>query len=321
MKPMGQDEFQVISKYFRRPTEDAAVLLGIGDDAAVVEMAGPIVITTDTMVSGVHFPDETSGDVVGYRLLAANLSDLAAMGAEPRWCTLALTLENIQNEWLAGFATGFFDLADQHGVSLIGGDLTRGPLVVTAQLFGIGKEGDFSTRSGGIVDDQIYVTGSLGDSAAGLSLIKKGIADASDEHRFLINRFLRPTPRVSEGLAIRGIAKAAIDISDGLLADLGHICEASGCGAVIDVERLPLSTELLALFPSEAAQDFALCGGEDYELCFTASPDDGAAIAQCFESLGTKAHAIGRLIEQPGVLCHRAGKPFVPASAGYLHFT
>jgi thiamine-monophosphate kinase len=318
---MGQDEFQVISKYFRRQTKDSAVLLGIGDDAAVVDMSGPIVVTTDTMVSGVHFQNETSGDVVGYRVLAANLSDLAAMGAEPRWCTLALTLGSIQDEWLSGFSTSFFDLADQHGVSLIGGDLTRGPLVVTVQLFGVGKEDCLLTRSGGNVDDQIYVTGSLGDSAAGLSLIKKGIADVSDEHRFLKNRFLRPTPRVSEGLAMRGIAKAAIDISDGLLADLGHICESSGCGAVIDVERLPLSTELLALFPSEVAQTFALNGGEDYELCFTASPDDGTAIEQRLESLGTKAYAIGHLVDQPGVVCHRAGKPFMPASTGYLHFT
>tara|TARA_B100000530_G_scaffold157280_1_gene98854 strand:+ start:1096 stop:2052 length:957 start_codon:yes stop_codon:yes gene_type:complete len=318
---MGQDEFQVISKYFQRSTEDSAVLLGIGDDAAVVEVAGPMVVTTDTMVSGVHFPSETSGDVVGYRVLAANLSDLAAMGAEPRWCTLALTMENAQDEWLAKFSNGFFGLANEYGVSLIGGDLTRGPLVVTAQLFGVGKKDHLLTRSGGNVDDQIYVTGSLGDSAAGLSLINKGIADASDRHQVLKNRFLRPTPRVSEGIAMRGIANAAIDISDGLLADLGHICQASGCGAVIDVERLPLSEELRTLFSLEVAQNFAICGGEDYELCFTASPDDEPAIKKCLEPSGTKAYSIGQLVKQPGVVCHRSGKPFMPASTGYLHFT
>ena len=177
------------------------------------------------------------------------------------------------------------------------------------------------TRSGGNVDDQIYVTGSLGDSAAGLSLISKGIADASDSHQVLKNRFLRPTPRVSAGIAMRGIANAAIDISDGLLADLGHICEASGCGAVIDVERLPLSEELRTLFSLEAAHNFAICGGEDYELCFTASSEDGPAIKKCLESSGIKAYPIGQLVEQPGVVCRRSGKPFMPASTGYLHFT
>jgi len=317
---MSQDEFQIIARYFTRPTQDPDVLVGIGDDAAVVQAAGPMVIATDTLVADVHFPGALSGDAVGYRALAVNLSDLAAMGAEPRWCTLALTLPSAEDAWLEAFSEGFFNLADRHGVSLVGGDLTRGPLTVTVQLVGTGRAGHLLTRGGGHAGDDIYVTGSLGDSAAGLALLGEGVADASAEHRALRDRFLRPAPRLAQGLALGGLASAAIDVSDGLAADLGHICDASGCGAVIDVEQLPLSAELLALFPPQAAQTYALSGGDDYELCFTASPAQAQAIEQALEPFDTRVHPIGQLTEEPGVIFRRAGEPFRPASRGYAHF-
>ena len=318
--PMSRDEFQIIARYFTRPIEDPDVLLGIGDDAAVVQASGPMVIATDTLVAGVHFPSTLSGDAVGYRVLAVNLSDLAAMGAEPRWCTLALTLPSDDATWLGGFAEGFFGLADRHGISLVGGDLTRGPLTVTVQLVGTGRAGYLLTRGGGHAGDDIYVTGSLGDSAAGLALLSEGVADVSIEHQALKNRFLRPAPRVAQGLALGGLASAAIDVSDGLVADLGHLCEASGCGAVIDVERLPVSAELLALFPPQAAQTYALSGGDDYELCFTAPPAQAQAIEHALAPLDAKVHSIGQLTEGPGVVCRRAGEPFTPPSGGYVHF-
>ncbi len=319
-EPVSQDEFQIIERYFTRPSQDPDVLLGIGDDAAVVETNGPTVIATDTLVAGVHFPQGLSGDAVGYRVLAVNLSDLAAMGAEPRWCTLALTLPGVDDSWLSAFADGFFGLAKAHGVSLIGGDLTRGPLTVTVQLLGTVSADGLVTRAGGHVGDDIYVTGSLGDSAAGLALLNEGVDDAGQERQALKGRFLRPTPRVAEGRGLGGLATAAIDISDGLLADLGHLCEASECGATIDVEQLPLSAEMLAVFPPQAAQTYALSGGDDYELCFTASPVQALAIERALEPFEAKAHPIGQLRAGSGVICHRAGVPFAPVAPGYRHF-
>jgi len=317
---MSLDEFGIIARYFTRPTEDPDVLLGIGDDAAVVQASGSIVIATDTLVGGVHFPDSLGGDAVGYRVLAVNLSDLAAMGAEPRWCTLALTLPKVDEGWLEGFVAGFFGLAERYRVSLVGGDLTRGPLTVTAQLVGTDRTGHLLTRGGGQPGDDIYVTGSLGDSAAGLALLKEGVAGASKEHRTLRDRFLAPTPRVEEGLALGSLANAAIDVSDGLVADLGHLCEASGCGATIDVEQLPLSAELLSLSSLRAAQAYGLSGGDDYELCFTAAPSQAQAIEQSLEPLGACVHLIGQLTEGQGVTCRRGGEPFMPPSRGYAHF-
>lgn len=317
---MRHDEFQIIERYFTRPSEDPDVLLGIGDDAAIVRADGPMVIATDTLVAGVHFPEALTGDAVGYRVLAVNLSDLAAMGAEPRWCTLALTIPAADDAWLEAFASGFFGLAERYRVSLIGGDLTQGPLTATVQVVGSLDGEKVLRRAGGHVGDDIYVTGSLGDSAAGLALLNEGVGAAGADHAALRDRFLRPTPRVAEGRALAGLASAAIDISDGLVADLNHICEASGCGAAIDVEHIPLSAELLALFPPQAAQAYALTGGDDYELCFTASPAQAEAIEEVLEPLGSGARRIGCLVEEPGVTCQRAGETFTSITGGYKHF-
>jgi len=279
-----------------------------------------LAIATDTLVDGVHFPKRTAADAVGYRVLAVNLSDLAAMGARPRWCTLSLTVADADEQWLEGFTAGFFQLAAEHGVSLVGGDLSRGPLSATLQLIGSADTDALLTRGGGHVGDDIYVTGSLGDAAAGLALINENAADAAPEHRALADRFYRPTPRVAEGQALAGIASAAIDISDGLIADLGHICAASDCGAIIDVEQLPLSAELLTLFPPQTAQAYALGGGDDYELCFTAAVAKAQAVEAALEGSGVRARRIGELVSGTGVECRRDGDSFTPAYTGHRHF-
>ena len=315
------DEFGVIERYFARKSEDSRVILGVGDDAAVVVTGGATAVTTDTLVSGVHFPDGLAGDAVGRRILAVNLSDLAAMGAKPRWCTLALTLPDVNHAWLAAFARGFFALAAEHGVELIGGDTTRGPLSVTLHVLGDVDGDRILTRGGATTGDDIHVTGTLGDAAAGLDLVSRGSSGSGNAHRMLTSRFLAPTPRVSAGIALRGLASAAIDVSDGLLADLGHLCRASGCAACVDVERLPVSPELRELFPARDAESWALTGGDDYELCFAAPPSRRRAIEQALAACETPVRRIGRLKEGGGVHCRRNGRPMAPpVTSGYSHF-
>jgi thiamine-monophosphate kinase len=314
-------EFDIIARYFTRPTGDPDVVIGVGDDAAVLAINGLAAVTVDTLVAGVHFPDGMDAQHLGYRLMAVNLSDLAAMGAQPRWCTLALTLPSADEAWLEGFSRGLFELAERYGVSLVGGDLTRGPLTATLQLIGRVERERILTRSGGNIGDDVYVTGTLGDSAAGIALIMERVAaPAGSAVAALEQRFYRPAPRIGAGLALGGLASAAIDVSDGLLADLGHICEMSGCGAVIDVERVPLSAELLSLFPPQDALAHALGGGDDYELCFTAPPSQADAIEAALEASGTRARRIGQLVPGNSVTCRRDGELYTPAARGFRHF-
>jgi thiamine-monophosphate kinase len=314
-------EFDIIARYFDRECADPDVIVGVGDDAAVLAIDGLAAVTVDTLVAGVHFPDGLSPNLLGYRLMAVNLSDLAAMAAQPRWATLALTLPSADEAWLEGFSRGLFELADRYGVSLVGGDLTRGPLTLTLQLIGRVERERMLRRGGGNVGDDIYVTGTLGDSSAGIALITER-ADAPDGSAAaaLKERFYRPIPRVGAGLALGGLASAAIDISDGLLADLGHICEASGCGAMLDVEHVPLSAELLSLFPPQEALAHALGGGDDYELCFTAPPSQAEAIEAALEASGTLVRRVGALVPGASVTCRRDGELYVPAVSGYRHF-
>ncbi|MYF70054.1 MAG: thiamine-phosphate kinase [Proteobacteria bacterium] len=315
------DEFGVIERYFARKIEDSSVVVGVGDDAAVVEIRGATAVATDTLVSGVHFPDGLDGDAVGHRVLAVNLSDLAAMGAEPRWCTLALTLPVADHAWLEAFARGFFALAGEHGVELVGGDTTRGPLSVTLQVLGEVDGDCILTRGGASVGDDIHVTGTLGDAAGGLDLLSRSMSRAGAAHRVLASRFLAPKPRIAAGIALRGLASAAIDVSDGLLADLGHLCRASGGAACVDVERLPVSRELRELFPARDAESWALTGGDDYELCFTAPPSRRRAIEQALSACGTPVRRIGQLREGRGVHGRRNGRSVaLPVTSGYSHF-
>lgn len=315
------NEFELIRRYFTRPAGDADVLVGIGDDAAVLGTSPRLAVTVDTLVETVHFPLRTAADAVGHRALAVNLSDIAAMGARPRWCLLALTLPEGEPAWLEAFAGGFHALAERYGVALVGGNLTHGPLSVTVTVLGAFADGAPLTRSGGRAGDDVYVTGTLGDGAGGLALLRDGGEAADGEAgRALIERFLRPVPRVEAGVALAGVASAAIDVSDGLGADLEHLCTASGCGADVDVERVPLSAELAAAFAPEAALARALAGGDDYELCFSAAPGDGERVEAAMRSAGTPVTRIGTLTEGSGIVWRRGGERVDLPTEGYLHF-
>jgi len=311
-------EFELIDRFFDRPRSDPGIEIGIGDDAAVVRADGPLAVAADTLVGGVHFPPELEPRAIGHRALAVNLSDLAAMGARPRWATLALTLPCAETQWLEAFADGFFALADRYEVALIGGDTTRGPLTVTVQVIGMLESRPPLLRSGGLADDGIWVTGTLGDAAAGLAALAAEAKGPAAE--WLGHRFAYPDPRVAIGLALTAVAHAAIDVSDGLVADLGHVCDASGLGAEIDVARLPLSPALIERAGTERAREYALTGGDDYELCFTAAADAADTLEQLAAACGTPVTRIGRLVRERGVHPILDGRPVPLAAAGFRHF-
>ncbi|MGH8471934.1 MAG: thiamine-phosphate kinase, partial [Gammaproteobacteria bacterium] len=261
----------------------------------------------------VHFSDDYSPGDIGYKALAVNLSDLAAMAAQPAWATLALTLPRADEGWIADFARGFFDLAEAHGVALVGGDLTRGPLTITVCVYGFAPTGLSLRRNGACPGDEIFVTGTLGDAALCL-------ADLPSPHRaYLERRLRRPTPRVAEGLSLRGLASAGIDLSDGLAADLGHLLIQSGCGATVYLERLPLSPALRILDDSGRRRALAVAGGDDYELCFTVPP----SLRPMLESRwrGAPMTPIGRIEARPGLrwICPD-GSAYHPPREGYRHF-
>jgi thiamine-monophosphate kinase len=321
---MSLGEFELIRRFFTQAgPRRADVSLGIGDDAALVRVpeGTELVVAVDTIVSGVHFPEATSPADIGYRALAVNLSDIAAMGATPAWATLALTLPTVDETWLAAFCEGFFGLARRHDVMLIGGDTTSGPLSVTVQIMGHVPNGTALRRSGARVGDLIFVSGHIGDAAAGLALVRnrtKAASESSGER--LRERFFRPEPRVALGQALRSVASAAIDISDGVGADLTHILEASNVGARLDLDRLPISKELGATFGAEQAQELALAGGDDYELCFTAHPDREALLARIAAGVGCELTRVGAIEKRPGLRLFRAGVETRIAARGYDHF-
>jgi thiamine-monophosphate kinase len=306
------DEFELIGRYFSRPVNSPAVVAGVGDDGAVLRPAErrELVTVIDTMVADTHFPATMRAEDIGYRAVAINLSDIAAMGAEPRWMTLALTLVEAEHQWLKAFAAGLYEAAAEWGVALVGGDTTRGDqLVVSVQMEGDLEPGTAVYRSGAKPGDTIFVTGTVGDAAAGLSRIS---GDSGDD--YLVRRFARPTARVGVGRALAGVAHAAIDVSDGLVGDLRKILVASTTGAELDLQRLPLSNELLAAVGRDRALDYAMGGGDDYELCFT-MPESALPAA-----IVAEATAIGRITSQPGLVC-RDGEAVVDFDdAGYRHF-
>ena len=316
------DEFELIRRFFSaQPVQREDVLLGIGDDAALLHVpaAQELVVSTDTLVAGMHFPVDLSAEAVGHRALAVNLSDLAAMGAAPAWALLALTLPEVDEKWLEGFAWGFFQLARRFNVALVGGNLARGALNITLSVHGFVPTGEALTRSGAHAGDHVFVTGCLGDAAAGLERLRAGV-DAADADSG-VRRFCFPEPRITAGLALRGIASAAIDVSDGFAADLGHILQASGVGARIAVASLPLSPALLRHVPREEAERLALSGGDDYELCFTVPPER----MQRFESrkgmLDCPVTRLGEIIPEKTLRCMRTDTTEWPLNAaGYKHF-
>ena len=319
-------EFDLI-EHIRARTRHARgdVLLGIGDDAALLQPAPgmQLVACTDTLNVGVHFPEHTAPAALGWKALAVNLSDLAAMGAEPAWALLALSLPAPDTAFVAELAAGFAQLAARHEVALIGGDTTRGPLSLTVTALGQIPPGAALLRSGARVGDAVLVTGTLGDAAAGLALAQGKLSGvvAADE-AFLRRRLDQPEPRVAAGLALRGLATACIDISDGLLADLGHVCTASGVGAEIELGALPLSAALSATMAYAQAQALALSGGDEYELCFCVAPAQVEAALARVQAAGCMARVIGRIVATPGVrvIDAQQGRGFEPTRRGYEHF-
>ena len=314
---MGAGEFDLIARIRARVATRADVVLGIGDDAAL--LAPPpgrqLVVTADTLNDGVHFPRGTSPADVGWKALAVNLSDLASMGAEPAWCTLSLSLPQSDPAWIDGFLDGFLDLAGQHGIALVGGDTTRGPLSIAVTAMGLVEPGRALRRDGARVGDEVWVTGTLGDAAGGLALLDREAVPA------LRARLDRPTPRVAAGRALVGIATACVDVSDGLLADLGHVCARSHVAAHIDVDALPASAALREAFGEADRIALQASGGDDYELCFTAPADAGADIGAVSAQLGLRFTRIGRIVAGEGVHPVDAkSQPWSSPRRGYDHF-
>lgn len=317
-------EFDIIKKYFATQTEHRSdVIHGIGDDAAVVKMPQDheLVITTDTLVSGIHFSESTLPDDIGYKSLAVNLSDLAAMGATPAWATMALTIPQANEDWIQHFCDGFFTLAHRYQVQLIGGDLTHGPLSITVQAMGFVPAGKAILRSGSKPADLIYVTGTIGDAGLALRSIQEKIQPHSSYQHYLMGRLNRPEPRVENGKLLRDIARAAIDISDGLAADLNHLLEESQVGAIIDIDQLPMSPELKHSLSYEEAIALALTAGDDYELCFTIPADKRDELEKKLSSIPCRFTYIGKVTEQPGLnLCYQDGRNYNGPVLGYQHF-
>jgi len=295
------------------------VALGMGDDAALLHWPeGQAVATSiDTLVAGVHFPEQTSPFDVGYKSLAVSLSDMAAMGARPEAVLMALTVPQTDRAWLDAFAQGFFQLAQTHQVSLAGGDSTRGPLCVSTVLYGSVPHGEALCRAGASVGDRVYVTGELGGAGLALDLWRhQQVVPAS-----LQSRLDQPQPRVDQGLALRGVASAAIDVSDGLVADLSHLCAASQVGAEIHTDTIPWPQVMREHVSLEACWSYALSAGDDYELCFTVPEAKVSALESVVETWSCACHCVGRVVEGDGVVVLDAkGDRFPLEKSGYEHF-
>lgn len=316
-------EFSLIAKYFKRDQEKRRdVTCGIGDDTAVLLPAedSALAVTTDTMVQGVHFDEHLSAHALGHKLLAVNLSDLAAMGAEPAWLSLALTMPSVDETWLADFSQGFFKLADYYHSSLVGGDVTRGPLTLTLTAQGQIPKGKALYRDGAKPGDRVYVSGTLGDAAAALAMQQGRIA-RSEAYETLAHALFYPEPRVALGQALRVIASSAIDISDGLVSDLQHILFASGVGARIELNDLPASEALMSAVPEASTRlELQTGGGEDYELCFTVPESRRGSLETVIRQLGIPIHCIGVIESEPGLRTMRAGEPYSLSATGFSHF-
>nr|WP_282446540.1 thiamine-phosphate kinase [Shewanella sp. 1CM18E] len=316
-------EFQLIESFFTgRAQSRKDVVIGIGDDCAVVAPAAnkSIAISCDTLVENVHFfPDMPAKDL-GYKSLAVNLSDLASMGAEPAWMTLALTLPEVDEQWLAEFSEGMFEVAEYYGVALIGGDTTRGPRSITITINGQVPKDTGLTRSGANNGDWIYITGTLGDSALGLDILRGKVTVDKPDSDYLIGRHYRPTPRVLAGQSLRMLASSAIDISDGIMSDIQHIIKSSQVGAVINVDRLPLSDELKRSVELETALSYALTGGEDYELLFTVPEAQKGALEMALVETGVRFTQVGQICTGGQLKLLNNNKPFEPTNLGFEHF-
>jgi thiamine-monophosphate kinase len=316
-------EFDLIRRYFTRPTPNS--VLGVGDDAALLQVGAgmELAVSSDMLVAGTHFFADTDPCQLGHKTLAVNLSDLAAMGAQPRWATLSLSLPQVDAVWLQAFSEGFFALADVHGVELVGGDTTRGPLNLSVTIMGEVPQGKALRRSGAQVGDDIWVSGVLGEAALGLAHLQGRVALPEDARKTCLAALQQPQPRIALGLALRGIAHSAIDISDGLLADLKHILDSSGVAAELQYDELPKPSWCAS--SGEAADGMVracvLAGGDDYELCFTAPQAKRETIAAMAGQLQLALTRIGRIVTGQGCTLRAAdGSVISIAKEGYDHF-
>jgi thiamine-monophosphate kinase len=320
------NEFALIDRFFRRATRDSAVRVGIGDDGAVVAPAPgcDLVFSVDMLVEGRHFVAGVDPAALGHKTLAVNLSDLAAMGATPRWALLAGALPDSDESWLAEFAQGLFALADRFRVELIGGDTTRGPRNLCLTIIGDVPSGTALTRAGAEAGDDIYVSGALGDAALALAVMQGRATLGATDFASALARLERPEPRVTLGVQLRGTATSAIDLSDGLTGDLQHILDQSHAGAAIDLSRVPRSPPLASLIDSggrAAGLACLLAGGDDYELCFTAAPTSRARIAAIARAADVSVTRIGTVLPEPGlVIRDESGAMLAPLPRSYDHF-
>jgi thiamine-monophosphate kinase len=312
-------EFDLIRRYFTHPARRADTLVAVGDDCALLapRPGRVLAVTTDTLVEGVHFFPGTDPRALGHKSLAVNLSDLAAMGAEPAWVTLALTLPEPDETWLAAFADGFLNLADRYHVDLVGGDTTRGPLAITVQAMGFVDPDRVLRRDAARAGDAIYLTGELGLAGLGLKIARGEIAFDAHEAREKLDR---PEPRVQAGLALAGLARAGIDVSDGLAADLGHILATSGVGAALEYSALPLPVCVRDYVASSGDWRMPLVAGDDYELCFTLAPAREADLQARLSELGCACARIGHIEASPGLRLARDGAVIDLPTRGYQHF-
>jgi thiamine-monophosphate kinase len=321
---MSLTEFEIIRRYFTHPARGA--VLGVGDDAAILRSRRGVelVVTADMLVAGRHFHQGADPGQLGHKALAVNLSDIAAMGATPRWATLSIALPEANERWLAAFARGFMRLARRYRVDLVGGDTTRGPLNISVQVIGEVPAGRALRRDGARRGDDVWVSGSLGDAALALAAVGGRIALRRAEQARLQRRLDAPTPRIALGAALRGLAHSAIDVSDGLAADLGHICRRSGVGATVHFDRVPVSAAVRRFRDRAAGRAAILAGGDDYELAFTVPRKARDAIGRISRRLRIPLTRIGSITSprrgQPVTVLGPEGRPMALAQTGYKHF-
>lgn len=317
-------EFELIARYFTRPSApDSRTALGVGDDCALLTPAPgmQLAVSTDMLVAGRHFFPEVDPLTLGHKCLAVNLSDLAAMGAQPIAFTLALALPEAREEWLAAFAQGMLTLADEHGCELVGGDTTKGPLTISITVFGEIPFNQALRRNAAKTGDDIWVSGTLGDARLALAAYRQELTLDTEAHQKAALRMHQPYPRLALGMALRGIAHAAIDISDGLAGDLGHILHRSGVGARLDVDALPAGAVLQQQAP-DLRRQFALSGGDDYELCFTAPAARRKQVQAAADHAATAVTRIGQIEAHSGLrLVTGDGQPLALTPTSFDHFT
>ena len=312
-------EFELIARYFTKATPNA--LLGVGDDCALIASGRTIAVSTDMLVEGTHFLHGDDPLLLGKKALSVNLSDMAAMGANPRWATLALSLPEADESWLEAFSRGFMTQAQHYGVDLVGGDTTRGGLAICVQIMGEVDAELALRRSGAAVGDDIWVSGCLGDAALGLAHLQGEIELDEADAACCLKALRDPVPRVELGLALCGISKCAIDISDGFCADLAHILGRSKVSAAVEFSALPVSKTMEKYRTSPLGERALLSGGDDYELCFTASPEQAALVEAMAKKLGMRLSRVGRIREGEGlVVLDEAGNAKKVGNAGYEHF-